>query len=126
MGSLHRRNNQAFCQFGKAGLVDHVAAQRQRQPDADIRHIQHGGGVGELQRMGADITLSGRIAVVEGKNRLQGAAMKATDLRGGAAMVIAALAAEGTSEIGDVHHIDRGYEKIEEVLSSVGAQMIRE
>jgi len=81
---------------------------------------------GELQRMGAEITLSGRIAVVEGKNRLHGAAMKATDLRGGAAMVIAALAAEGISEIGDVHHIDRGYERIEEVLSSVGAQIIRE
>lgn len=82
--------------------------------------------VSELERMGAKIKVSGRVAVVEGVSRLHGAGMMATDLRGGAAMVIAALAAEGESTIGEIHHIDRGYEKIEDALTSVGAMVTRE
>lgn len=82
--------------------------------------------VSELERMGAKIKVSGRVAVVEGVSRLHGAGMMATDLRGGAAMVIAALAAEGESTIGEIHHIDRGYEKIEDALTSVGADVTRE
>ncbi|MGM9639353.1 MAG: UDP-N-acetylglucosamine 1-carboxyvinyltransferase [Butyricicoccaceae bacterium] len=81
--------------------------------------------VGELERMGARIRVSGRIAVVDGVERLHGAQMQATDLRGGAAMVIAALAAEGESTIGAIEHIDRGYEHIERVLSGVGGQIER-
>jgi len=82
--------------------------------------------VSELERMGARIKVSGRVAVVEGVPKLHGARMLATDLRGGAAMVIAALAAEGASTIGEIHHIDRGYEHIERALSSVGAAIRRE
>lgn len=82
--------------------------------------------VGELSRMGARIRVSGRVAVVEGGVPLHGASVRSTDLRGGAALVIAALAAEGESRIGDVHHIDRGYQSIECVLSRLGADIRRE
>ena len=81
---------------------------------------------GELARMGARIRVSGRVAVVEGGAPLHGADVQATDLRGGAALVIAALAAEGESRIGEIHHIDRGYQAIERVLSSLGADIRRE
>jgi len=81
--------------------------------------------VGELLRMGASIRVEGRVAVVEGNDRLMGAQIEATDLRGGAAMVIAALAAQGRTEIYKIHHIDRGYEKIEQNLSSLGADIKR-
>ncbi len=79
----------------------------------------------ELKRLGADIKTEGRMAVVEGKNRLYGACVCAADLRGGAALVAAALAAEGCTEIDKVCYIDRGYEKIENVLTSVGADIKR-
>ncbi len=79
----------------------------------------------ELKRLGADIKTEGRMAVVEGKNRLYGACVCAADLRGGAALVAAALAAEGRTEIDKVCYIDRGYEKIENVLTSVGADIKR-
>ncbi len=79
----------------------------------------------ELIRMGARIKVEGKVAVVEGVNRLSAAQVEASDLRGGAALVVAALAADGVTEIGGVHHIDRGYESIENALSSVGADIIR-
>lgn len=82
--------------------------------------------VNELERMGAKIKVSGRIAVVEGVRKLHGAQVAATDLRGGAALVIAALAAEGETIISEISHIDRGYEKIEERLRLVGADIVRE
>ncbi len=78
-----------------------------------------------LVQMGAEIYVSGRIAVVNGVNRLCGAHVAATDLRGGAALVIAGLAAEGTTEVRQVHHIDRGYETIEKTLEGVGANILR-
>jgi UDP-N-acetylglucosamine 1-carboxyvinyltransferase len=81
--------------------------------------------VDELKRMGAQIKVEGRIAVVEGANRLTGAPVKATDLRGGAAMVIAGLAAEGTTEIHNIKLIDRGYEAFEVKLRSLGADIER-
>ena len=81
--------------------------------------------VGELQRMGADILVEGKVAVIEGVERLYGAKTCAADLRGGAGLVTAALSAEGTSEISNIHYIDRGYEEIENVLSSVGADIVR-
>ena len=79
---------------------------------------------GELVRMGADIRCEGRAAVVYGC-RLHGAAVKAPDLRGGAALVAAALAAEGETLISDIYHIDRGYEDIENNISLLGGDIIR-
>lgn len=78
---------------------------------------------GELRRMGADIKIEGKVAVVQGVERLYGAPVQATDLRGGAALVIAGLAAEGITTIGKIHHIKRGYEKIEENLRTLGARI---
>lgn len=79
----------------------------------------------ELMKMGADIKVEGRVAIVEGVKRLSAANVTAPDLRGGAALVIAALNAEGTTKISGVEHIDRGCDSIEKVLSPVGACIIR-
>ena len=81
--------------------------------------------VGELGRMGANIKIDGRIAIVEGVTTLTGCGVKATDLRAGAALVIAALAAEGISEIDDIEYIQRGYEDFEGKLSALGAVIAR-
>lgn len=81
--------------------------------------------VDELIRMGADIRLSGRTAVVSGVKRLHGASVRSTDLRGGAALCVAALAAEGESTIAELRHIDRGYENIVRDLSALGADIQR-
>ncbi len=78
-----------------------------------------------LIKMGADIQVMGRIAVVKGVNRLHGADVRATDLRGGAALAVAAAAAEGVTEISGISHIDRGYEKIEEAFRQLGGNMKR-
>jgi UDP-N-acetylglucosamine 1-carboxyvinyltransferase len=80
---------------------------------------------GELNRLGAKINVRERIAVVEGGAKLKGANVFATDLRGGAALVTAGLACDGVTRISDIHHIDRGYEAIEEVLRSIGANIKR-
>jgi UDP-N-acetylglucosamine 1-carboxyvinyltransferase len=79
----------------------------------------------ELVRMGANIKIDGRRAVVRGKTALSGAAVQASDLRASASLVLAALVAEGETIIDRVYHIDRGYERIEEKLRSVGAQIRR-
>lgn len=81
--------------------------------------------VPELIRLGASIKVEGRVAVVQGVPALSGARVCAGELRGGAALVTAALAAEGTSEISGVCYIDRGYESIEKTLRSVGADISR-
>ena len=81
--------------------------------------------VDELIRMGADIQVSGRVAVVSGTDTLYGAAVQCTDLRGGAALCVAALAAEGESRIMRIGHIDRGYESLERDLSALGADIVR-
>ncbi|MBO8138127.1 MAG: UDP-N-acetylglucosamine 1-carboxyvinyltransferase [Desulfotomaculum sp.] len=81
--------------------------------------------VNELKRMGAKIKIEGHTAIVNGPCRLQGAQVKATDLRAGAALIIAGLAAEGETEVGNVNHIDRGYYKIEEKLQALGADIKR-
>ena len=81
--------------------------------------------VSELLRMGAKIKTEGRVAVVQGVRRLSAAELVSPDLRGGAALVIAALCAEGTSTIGGISHIDRGYEAIEKSLYSVGVDIRR-
>ena len=81
--------------------------------------------VGELGRMGANITVDGSVAVVRGIPNLMGAKVAAMDLRGGASLIIAAPAAEGISEVTQLHYIDRGYEAIEENLASIGAKIKR-
>ena len=81
--------------------------------------------VEELKRMGANIRIEGRTAIVEGVGKLNGAPVKATDLRAGAALIIAALAADGETEIDNVYHIDRGYENIVEKLIGLGADISR-
>jgi len=87
--------------------------------DSRYRHVP------ELVRMGACIDVIGRVAVVHGGEPLHGACLHATDLRGGAALVIAALGAQGESTIHDIRHIDRGYEQIETVLSALGGKIRR-
>jgi UDP-N-acetylglucosamine 1-carboxyvinyltransferase len=82
--------------------------------------------VPELQRMGADIALDGRSAHVRGVASLSGAPVMATDLRASAGLLVAALAAEGETTVNRVYHIDRGYERIEEKLRSLGAEIRRE
>jgi UDP-N-acetylglucosamine 1-carboxyvinyltransferase len=81
--------------------------------------------VDELLRMGANIKLEGRLAVIKGVKKLIGANVTARDLRGGAALVLAGLAADGETVISDIKHIDRGYENIEEKLRQVGADIQR-
>ena len=79
----------------------------------------------ELKRMGADISIDGKVAVITGVPRLTGAVIKATDLRAGAALVIAGLAASGTTVVEEVHYIDRGYEDIVGKLQALGADIER-
>ncbi len=81
--------------------------------------------VPELIRMGANIRTEGKIAVIQGVPGLKGAHVNASDLRGGAALVLAGLKAEGETIVDDVHHIDRGYERLEENLRSLGADIER-
>jgi UDP-N-acetylglucosamine 1-carboxyvinyltransferase len=81
--------------------------------------------VSELQRMGANITVSGNTAVVRGDTGLTGAPVMATDLRASASLILAGLAAKGTTEISRVYHIDRGYEAIEKKLAHLGAHVKR-
>jgi UDP-N-acetylglucosamine 1-carboxyvinyltransferase len=79
--------------------------------------------VNELLRMGANIKIEGNIAIVNGLNSLTGAKVKATDLRAGAALILAGLVADGETEISDIHHIKRGYADIVEKLQTVGANI---
>jgi UDP-N-acetylglucosamine 1-carboxyvinyltransferase len=81
--------------------------------------------VGELNRMGARVRKEGTTAVVQGVKELQGATVMASDLRASAALVLAGLVAKGTTRIDRVYHIDRGYEKIEQKLAAVGAEIER-
>lgn len=79
----------------------------------------------ELRRLGADIKAEGKVAVIEGRDKLSGAATVATDLRAGAALVIGGLAAEGTTTVSNIHYIDRGYESVETALRGLGANIRR-
>lgn len=81
---------------------------------------------GGLKRMGANIKTEGRSAIIEGEKQLTGAPVEATDLRAGAALVIAALSAKGKCEISEIEHIDRGYFHMDEKLNSLGANITRE
>ena len=85
--------------------------------DARYRHVD------ELRRMGADIQLAGRAAMVSGVGRLHGASLRSTDLRGGAALVVAALGAEGTTQVWELCHIRRGYQSLDKNLRALGADI---
>ncbi len=81
--------------------------------------------VPELARMGADIQVRGRTAVVRGVDRLVGAPVMATNLRASMSLIIAGLVADGETTVSRVYHLDRGYERLEEKLSAVGADIER-
>ena len=81
--------------------------------------------VAELQRMGANIKIDGRTAIVEGVPKLTGCQVKATDLRAGAAMILGGLVAEGETTVSDIYHIDRGYVDIEGKFRNIGADIYR-
>ncbi len=81
--------------------------------------------VAELKRMGADITVDGRYAIVKGRERLSGAPVMATDLRASASLVLAGLVADGLTEVSRIYHLDRGYERLEEKLKYLGAEIKR-
>lgn len=81
--------------------------------------------VDELRRMGADISVDGKVAVIEGVGSLMGAPVTAPDLRAGAALVIAGLSAKGVTEIEDIYHIERGYEDFEGKLRGLGADIVK-
>lgn len=87
--------------------------------DSRYRHVP------ELIRMGADITTEGRVALVRGVERLRGARVEASDLRGGGALAVAALGAEGATVLSGLRHIDRGYEGLEGMLQALGARVER-
>lgn len=85
--------------------------------DSRYRHVN------ELARMGADIRVDGRVAVIKGRGRLHGASVRGTDLRGTAALVIAALSAQGVSQVHDLRYIRRGYDGLERDLAALGAEI---
>ena len=98
--------------MGTSTVVENIFESR-------FRHLM------EMERMGARVRLFEQTAVIEGVPQLHGAAVEATDLRAGAALVIAGLMAQGTTEISNTHYIDRGYEHLETKLSSLGAKISR-
>ena len=81
--------------------------------------------VDELRRMGADISVDGNVAVIEGVDRLTGAPVKASDLRAGAALIIAGLCANGQTEIEDIYHIERGYEDMDKKVRGLGGDIVK-
>ena len=85
--------------------------------DSRYRHVD------ELRRMGAEIQVAGRVAMVTGVGRLHGASVRSTDLRGGAALVVAALGAEGRTRVYGLKHIRRGYDGLDRCLAQLGAHI---
>jgi len=84
------------------------------------------GYVNELRKLGANIRITGgQTALIDGPSELRGAAVRASDLRAGAALILAGLSAEGTTEISDVYHLDRGYEQVDAKLRALGARIER-
>ena len=100
-------------------LADGVSVVKEMIFEGRFRHVD------ELVRMGADIRVEMNSAVIRGVPRLYGTTVEATDLRAGAALVIAGLAAQGKTVVEQVHHIDRGYERIEAMFASLGARIMR-
>ncbi len=99
--------------------VDGTSSAREGVWDDRFRYV------GELLRMGAKIRVEGKLAIIDGVERLMGAKVRATDLRGGAALIIAGLMADGTTTISDIYHIDRGYDNFESKFISLGGDIKR-
>eukprot|EP01012_Entosiphon_sulcatum_P045339 TRINITY_DN60475_c0_g1_i1.p1 TRINITY_DN60475_c0_g1~~TRINITY_DN60475_c0_g1_i1.p1 ORF type:complete len:157 (+),score=13.54 TRINITY_DN60475_c0_g1_i1:61-471(+) len=97
---------------GSSSVIENIFENR-------FMHVQ------ELQRMGAQIHLNGNTAMITGVERLTGAPVMATDLRASASLILAGLAAEGETVVERVYHVDRGYERIEEKFSTLGADIKR-
>ncbi|MGO4373846.1 UDP-N-acetylglucosamine 1-carboxyvinyltransferase, partial [Paenibacillus sp. MCAF20] len=100
-------------------LADGVSIMKETIFEGRLKHVD------ELSRMGADIRVDMNAAFIRGVPRLYGATVEATDLRAGAALVIAGLAAHGRTVVEQIHHIDRGYDKIESMLTRLGARISR-
>ncbi|MNF98736.1 UDP-N-acetylglucosamine 1-carboxyvinyltransferase [compost metagenome] len=100
-------------------LADGVSIMKETIFEGRFKHV------GELTRMGADIRVDMNAAFIRGVPRLYGATVEATDLRAGAALVIAGLAAQGRTVVEQVHHIDRGYDRIEQMLTHLGPDIHR-
>ncbi|MFF2482888.1 UDP-N-acetylglucosamine 1-carboxyvinyltransferase [Paenibacillus sp. NPDC058071] len=100
-------------------LADGVSIMKETIFEGRLKHVD------ELSRMGADIRVDLNAAILRGVPRLYGATVEATDLRAGAALVIAGLAAQGKTIVEQIHHIDRGYDRIESMLSRLGARISR-
>ncbi len=100
-------------------IVDGVSSARDEVWDDRFRYVD------ELKLMGANIRVEGNLAIIDGVKKLMGASVRATDLRAGAAMIIAGLMADGTTEINNIYHIDRGYENFEEKFIKLGADIQR-
>ncbi|MNN50573.1 UDP-N-acetylglucosamine 1-carboxyvinyltransferase [compost metagenome] len=101
-------------------LADGLSLMKETVFEGRFKHVD------ELVRMGADITVDMNSAFIRGVPRLYGATVEATDLRAGAALVIAGLAAQGKTIVEQIHHIDRGYDRIELLFQRLGAVMHRE
>jgi len=101
-------------------LADGMSVMKETIFEGRFKHVD------ELSRMGADIRVDMSSAFIRGVPRLYGATVEATDLRAGAALVIAGLAAHGTTIVEQIHHIDRGYDRIEHMLSRLGASVHRQ
>ncbi|MNY39274.1 UDP-N-acetylglucosamine 1-carboxyvinyltransferase [compost metagenome] len=101
-------------------LADGLSVMKETIFEGRFKHVD------ELSRMGADIRVDMNAAFIRGVPRLYGATVEATDLRAGAALVIAGLAAHGTTIVEQIHHIDRGYDRIENMLVRLGASVLRQ
>lgn len=101
-------------------LADGFSVMKETVFEGRFKHVE------ELTRMGADITTDMNCAFIRGVQRLYGATVEATDLRAGAALVIAGLAAQGTTVVEQIHHIDRGYDRIELMFQGLGARIMRQ
>ena len=99
--------------------VDGISTAREGVWDDRFRYVN------ELKRMGADIRVEGKLAIIDGIEKLSGACVRATDLRAGAAMIIAGLMADGITEITDIYHIDRGYENFDQKFIQLGGDIHR-
>jgi UDP-N-acetylglucosamine 1-carboxyvinyltransferase len=100
-------------------LADGLSVMKETVFEGRFKHVD------ELTRMGADIRVDLNAAFIKGVPRLYGATVEATDLRAGAALVLAGLVANGTTVVEQIHHIDRGYDRIEDMLTRLGASVHR-
>ena len=100
-------------------IADGVSVITENVWEARYKHLD------EIVRMGGNVKIEDRVAIIEGVERLSGAPVTATDLRAGAALIVAGLSAEGVTEISNIEHIDRGYEEIEQKLIGLGADIER-